>query len=107
MANSVDTLVGEFEKLVSTLRGMQEKGQEPGQSSLARAVDTQVGILSNALHRSKIDCESLMYAKQYGSLNPEQVAVVLRQIAAAIDNSESPDQNLVIDDIQKIIDSIE
>jgi hypothetical protein len=103
MSESVDKLVAEFEKLVSTLRGMAEKGKESGQSSLARAVDTQVGILGNAIHRSMVDCGALEYAKQYGSMKPTQVAEVLRRIASAIDNSRNPQRRLVVEDIRRVI----
>jgi hypothetical protein len=106
MANSVDELVGEFNSLVSTLQGMQEQGQEPGQTSLTRAVDVQIGILSNALHRSKVDCDALMYGKKYGSLEPEQVSSILYKMANAIDKSKSPRRDLVIEDIKKVIASL-
>jgi hypothetical protein len=106
MASSIDELVGNFEQLVSTLREMKEEGQKSGKSSLSRAVDTQIGILNNAVHRSMTDCGALTYAKQYGSVQPNQVSNILRQIAATIDNSKNPHKDLVIEDIQKLITSI-
>jgi hypothetical protein len=106
MANTVEELVNEFNDLITVLKEMQEKGQEPGQSSLSRAVDTQVGILSNAFHRSKIDCGALEYAKQYGSVEPGEAAEILRKIAAAIDNSRNPQCDLVIEDIKRVIAGI-
>lgn len=44
-----------------------------------------------------------VHAMEYG---PAQAASILRQIAAAIDNSRNPQRDLVIEDIQRIIAAI-
>jgi len=106
MATSVDELANEFDQLLSTYKEIEEAGKQPGKSSLVRAVKTQVGIMSNAVHRSMIDCGALTYAKQYGAVKPARVAHILRQIASAIDNSQNPSRKLVVEDIQRVIANI-